>query len=62
MRRPRFTVHHTTRGYIVLDELKNLRVRGPFDGPTGKATANAMRDKLEAEAASARARKLGGAR
>ena len=56
-RKERYTIEHTMRGFIVMDELKSMRVRGPFDGKTGKATARSHRDQLERDAASARARK-----
>jgi hypothetical protein len=59
MRKPRFSVHHTERGYVVLDELKSLRVRGPYDGATGKRIAAEKRDELERFAASERERKDG---
>jgi hypothetical protein len=59
-RKPRYRTEHTARGYVVLDDLLNQRVRGPFDGPTGKQTAAEHRDKLERE--NDRKRTQGGAR
>jgi len=48
-RKPRYSIEPTVRGFIVMDNLMNMRKLGPFDGPTGKRTAAEHRDKLERE-------------
>jgi len=48
-RKTRYSIEPTVRGFIVLDNLLNMRKLGPFDGPTGKRTAAEHRDKLERE-------------
>jgi len=57
MRKPRYTIEHTLRGFVVFDNLKSMRVVGPFDGKTGKAVARERRDKLELIAANERNRR-----
>jgi len=48
-RKPRYSIEPTVAGFVVLDNLMNMRKLGPFDGPTGKRTAAEHRDKLERE-------------
>lgn len=55
-RKARFEIVPTQVGYVVIDELKNMRVRGPFDGATGKRVAAEVRDKLERDAEAKRMR------
>lgn len=54
----RFSIDEIPTGWIVLDndQNQNMRVRGPFDGATGRKVAAETRDKLEREAEAKRAR------
>jgi hypothetical protein len=54
----RFSIDEIPTGWVVLDndQSQNMRVRGPFDGPTGRKVAAEARDKLEREAEAKRAR------
>lgn len=56
-RRSRFRVENTLDGYVVIDEVMNLRVIGPLRGPGAKRQSHLERDRLEREATSKRARK-----
>jgi len=55
-RTARYEIAPTQVGYVVIDNLTSMRVRGPFDGPTGRKVAAEARDKLEREAEAKRAR------
>lgn len=55
-RTARYEIIPTQVGYVVIDNLTSMRVRGPFDGATGKKVAAEWCAKLEREAEAKRAR------